>query len=160
MAKETLLNTIDIPAPNIHPMPTEHDSPKIAAEKHAGELRQIFPGSDEAIPRFDLILLGMGGDGHVASLFPHHALLEEEEKLVGVVTDSPKPPPTRLTMTLPLINAAKRIYFLVSGESKAVAVKRLVDGTSPSQEYPASLVNPEKGNVSWWLDEAAAKLLQ
>lgn len=159
MAKESLLKNVKIPESNIHALPTDNDSPQIAAEKHSGELRRIFPGSDEAIPRYDLILLGMGGDGHVASLFPNHALLDEEEKLIGVVTDSPKPPPTRLTMTLPVINSAKRIYFLVSGENKVSAVKQVLEQSQPSPEYPASLVSPDKGKVTWWLDEAAAKLL-
>ncbi|MCF7805149.1 MAG: 6-phosphogluconolactonase [Candidatus Marinimicrobia bacterium] len=160
MAKVALLNHIEIPDANVHPMPTGYDRPEIAAETHSDELRRIFPEFSNAIPRFDLVLLGMGSDGHIASLFPNHDLLEEEETLVGVVTDSPKPPPTRLTLTLPVINAAKNIYFLVAGENKAHAVNEVLEGTSQSKEFPASLVNPEKGETAWWLDEAAAKLLE
>jgi len=160
MANVALLNHIGIPDTNVHPMPTGYDRPEIAAENYSDELRQIFPEYSNTIPRFDLVLLGMGGDGHFASLFPNHALLEEKEQLVGVVNDSPKPPPTRLTMTLPVINAAKRIYFLVAGGNKANAIKMVLDETTPSHEYPASFVKPEKGEITWWLDEAAAGRLQ
>lgn len=107
----------------------------------------------KTIPKFDLLLLGMGPDGHTCSLFPGHALLAEDKVLVAPIADSPKPPPRRITMTYPLINNARACVFAMSGAGKADMVKRILgDG----EQLPAGLVRPTNGTLTWILDEAAA----
>ena len=111
-------------------------------------------------PKFDLILLGMGPDGHVASLFPGHSVLDEKEQWVTFITDSPKPPPERITFTLPVINSASNVAVVVTGGSKADAVHLVVDDVEPDHpSLPAKLVQPTKGNLVWFLDKAAASKL-
>jgi 6-phosphogluconolactonase len=103
----------------------------------------------------------MGPDGHIASLFPHSALLQEKNRLVAAVIDSPKPPPTRLTLTPPVINHAAEIHFYVTGAEKAKAVKlTLEEDSNDSQKIPAQAVQPKNGRIIWWLDENAASLLK
>src|SRR5574341_932808 len=106
MAREALFDHVPVLAENVHRMPTEFIQPEIAAQNYGKTLRDFWPAS---FPRFDLIQLGLGPDGHIVSLFPHSPLLQEENRLVAVVTDSPKPPPTRLTLTPPIINRAAQI---------------------------------------------------
>lgn len=111
-------------------------------------------------PKFDLILLGMGPDGHVASLFPNHTILEEKEEWVSFLTDSPKPPPERITFTLPVINSASNVAVVVTGSGKSEAVHLAIDDLEPdSPLLPARMVQPTKGNLVWFLDKAAASKL-
>jgi 6-phosphogluconolactonase len=107
-----------------------------------------------------LIQLGLGPDGHIVSLFPHSPLLQEENRLVAVVTDSPKPPPTRLTLTLPVINHAAQIHFFVAGAEKAEALRSTLQGAHDPHRFPAQAVQPLNGQVIWWVDEKAASLLK
>lgn len=112
-------------------------------------------------PKFDLILLGMGPDGHVASLFPNHSALEEKDSWVTFITDSPKPPPERITFTLPVINSASNVAIVATGDSKAEAVHLAVDDVgSDSPSVPAGVAQPLKGKLVWFLDKAAASKLE
>lgn len=111
-------------------------------------------------PKFDLILLGMGPDGHVASLFPNHPVLDEKDEWVTFITDSPKSPPERITFTLPVINSASNVAVVVTGESKAEAVHLATDDVGADcLSLPARLVRPIRGKLVWFLDKLAASKL-
>ena len=152
MAREALLD--HVPAGSVHRMQGELP-PDEAAEAYEQELRGFF-GSEE-LSRFDLILLGIGGDGHTASLFPETSALEVHDRWV-VANPVLKLETTRLTLTVPVINAARAVYFLVAGESKAEPVAEILEGNPDSHQYPASLIQPLGGPV-WMLDRSAAPLL-
>jgi 6-phosphogluconolactonase len=149
MAREALLD--HVPAGSVHRMQGELP-PDEAAEAYEQELRDFF-GSNE-LPRFDLILLGTGGDGHTASLFPETSALEVHDRWV-VANPVLKLEMTRITLTVPAINAARAVYFLVAGEGKAEPVAEILEGTPDPREYPASLIQP-RGGPDWMLDKAAA----
>ncbi|XP_026316007.1 6-phosphogluconolactonase, partial [Hyposmocoma kahamanoa] len=103
--------------------------------------------------KFDLLLLGMGPDGHTCSLFPGHPLLNETDTPVAAITDSPKPPPERITITFPVINNARNCIFAISGAGKADMVKRIL---KDKEDLPAGRVNPESGSLYWIIDNSAA----
>ncbi|MCI0693656.1 6-phosphogluconolactonase [candidate division KSB1 bacterium] len=157
MARESLFDHVPILAENVHRMTTEFIQPKTAAQNYEKTLRDFWPVS---LPRFDLIQLGLGLDGHIASLFPNSPLLQEKQRLVTVVTDSPKPPPTRITLTLPAINNAAQIHFFVAGAEKAEALRSTLQGPRDWQKFPAQAVQPANGQVIWWVDDKAASLLK
>lgn len=129
--------------------------PHEAAQKYSEKLKEYF----KTVPEFDLLLLGMGPDGHTCSLFPGHKLLEEKTKWVADITDSPKPPPCRVTLTYPVINSAKLVVFTISGAEKADTVEKVLHPKKGEPRLPASLVEPTAGDVVWLLDTAAASLL-
>jgi len=157
MVREALFDHVPILAENVHRMPTEFIQPETAAQDYEKALRDFWPAS---LPNFDLIQLGLGPDGHILSLFPNSPLLQEDRLLVAVVTDSPKPPPTRITLTLPVINHAAQIHFFVTGAEKAEALRATLEGALDLQEFPAQAVQPVNGQVIWWVDEKAASLLK
>jgi len=131
----------------------------VPAEKAAGayelEIRKYVPGIP--LPHFDLLLLGLGPDGHTCSLFPGHELLKEKSSWVASITDSPKPPPSRITLTFPIINNANVCAFAVSGKEKAEIIKRiLVD----KEDLPATRVQPESMRLHWIVDKDAGALLK
>ena len=151
MARESLIEPLRIPSANVHAMPVEESSPERAAERYEGHLREFFG----TMPRFDLILLGMGADGHTASLFPSTPALAERKRWV-TVGEAPTEPRIRLTLTLPVLNAGKCVYFLVTGIDKAEGVRSVLIENAP---LPAGLVNPRGGELMWWLDRESASRL-
>ncbi|GAC1398143.1 MAG: 6-phosphogluconolactonase [Ktedonobacteraceae bacterium] len=157
MAQQVLLSKIPISAHQIHRMPADQADRDAASYAYTLEMQQTI-GSD-GVPGFDLIQLGMGPEGHTASLFPHQPSLHEQQRLVMPVT-VPKPPPPRLTFTPRLLNAAAHVLFLVTGAEKQDAVKAVLEGEFQPKEYPAQIVQPTKGEVTWMLDSAAAEKLQ
>jgi 6-phosphogluconolactonase len=152
MARKSLLD--HVPIGSVHRMHGELP-PDEAAEAYEQELRDFF-GSDD-LPGFDLILLGTGDDGHTASLFPETSALEVHDRWV-VANPVLKLETTRVTLTVPAINAARAVYFLVAGEGKAGPVAEILEGNPDPREYPASLIHPENG-PTWMLDSAAASEL-
>ncbi|MBI4395492.1 MAG: 6-phosphogluconolactonase [Elusimicrobia bacterium] len=151
-ARQAFLDKVPIPQENIHPMPTESGSLESSAERYEKSLRDYFGGHP---PRFNLVLLGVGEDGHVASLFPGSTALLESVRWVVPVRDAPKPPPERLTLTLPVINQAERVFFLVAGAQKAEIVRSVLNDSS--LRLPAQLVRPAPGSLTWWVDRDAAR---
>jgi len=149
------LNPAGIPFENLHPMPTDGPTPEISADRYEHGLRVFFRQPQEGIPEFDLVILGLGDDGHTASLFPGNPALKESKRLVAVVPEGPVH--KRLTLTLPVINKAKSIIFLVLGKSKAAMLKRVLRGKDTS--LPAALVKPEHGDLLLVADREAASEL-
>ncbi|MBN2054731.1 6-phosphogluconolactonase [bacterium] len=164
MAHAALLSLVPIPTANIHRMPGEA-KPEEAARHYHDEVLTFFfdrklltAGDGRRRPRFDLILLGLGSDGHTASLFPGSSAIEERDRLVVAwYVDSLEA--WRITFTPWLINGAARICFLVAGERKAAVLKTVLEGPRRPMELPAQAVRPVHGNLFWLLDEAAAALL-
>ena len=153
MAKEVLLSKIPIPALQVHRMPADQPDREAASYAYTIEMQRTF--GTNGMPGFDLIQLGMGPEGHTASLFPHQASLHEKQRLV-IPVSVPKPPPDRLTFTPPLLNAARNILFLVTGSDKADALQAVLEGEYQPEEYPAQIVHPPNGEVVWMLDRAVA----
>lgn len=155
-AQEILLARVDIPAANIHPVRTGRGNPMAAAEEYEALVRDFFRacGGTASVPypRFDCILLGMGRDGHTASLFPGSELLHETEKWVAAVPEpSAAPPVPRITMTLPVINRAAQVLFLISGMKKNKILQEILgDPEKAGQRYPAARVKPAQRLV-WFV---------
>src|SRR5581483_1639405 len=155
MARENLLDRVPIPAANVHMMPTSLSDPEAAAREYEETLRSYFSGG---WPRFDLVLLGLGAEGHTASLFPGSPALEETRRWV-VTVKAPTEPPLRLTLTLPVLTQAANVYFLVTGSNKAQALHHVLNGAPDPNNYPASGVRLIPGTVIWWVDRGAAALV-
>lgn len=155
MARQAWLNKIDIPAANIHPMNTTAENPEQDALQHEAELREFFQTSPGEFPVFDLILLGMGDDGHTASLFPHTEALTASDRLVTVGNKDGQP---RITFTAPLINHGRFVLFMVAGANKRPALKEVFAAQGDEMQYPSRLIKPQ-GELLWLLDhDAAAEL--
>ena len=152
---EALICRVPIPAQNVHRMPAELGA-ETAAHAYEDLIFAFFGGPS---PQFDLVLLGLGGDGHTASLFPGSSAAQETERLaVAVEADYQGRPAQRVTLTLPAINAARQVIFLVSGSAKAGIVQAVLEG--PEGEFPAQRVRPTSGQLTWLLDAAAAAHLK
>ncbi|XP_015941204.1 probable 6-phosphogluconolactonase 4, chloroplastic [Arachis duranensis] len=163
LAYDGLLSKVPIPPGNVYAI-NDALSAEGAAEDYETCLRQlvkngvIASSSVTGFPKFDLMLLGMGPDGHVASLFPGHPLLKENKKWVTFIKDSPKPPPERITFTFPVINSSAYTALVVTGAGKSDAVHSALRGSQNSPKLPAAMVSPE-GELKWFLDKGAASKL-
>lgn len=158
MVNETLISKISIPAGNVFPVPAGDPNPEAAAEAYEQTLKKFFGLAPAEVPRFDFILLGMGPDGHTASLFPETSALQEKSKLV-VANWVEKLHTSRITLTLPVLNAARRVAFLVSGADKAAVLQEVLEGKGAPEKYPSKLVQPSDGKLIWFVDRAAASQL-
>ena len=158
MAEETLLSKIPVAAGNVFRVPTENPDAAAVAETYEQTLRKFFSLEPGQFPCFDLILLGMGPDGHTASLFPGTAALQEQSRLV-VANWVEKLKASRITFTLPVLNAARCVAFVVSGMDKAAALHAVLQGDAPGEQYPAKLVQPHDGKLIWFVDRGAASEL-
>ena len=155
LARRLLLSRVDIPEEHIHPM-NDAKTPDEAARTYEAKIRSILDVEAEAFPRFDSVLLGLGEDGHTASLFPGHPALLESRRWVMPVYDAPKPPPVRITLTLPVINYARRVVIVAAGTSKAGIVAEILRTAARRPDLPARMVNPTDGERYCFFDKDAA----
>lgn len=153
MARRAWLQHVPIPAANIHPMPTDEAEPSRAAERYEQELQQLFQLSPGGFPKLDVILLGIGDDGHTASLFPQTAALKVQNQLITVGNKDGQP---RITFTSALINQARCVVFMVTGASKQPALAEIFAEDADAMTYPARLIQPA-GSLWWLLDQAAGE---
>jgi 6-phosphogluconolactonase len=152
MVRLAWLDKVPIPAGNIHPMPTNNDDPAVAAQKHEAELQAFFKTKPGEFPSLDVNLLGIGDDGHTASLFPHTQALEVRDRLITVGNKDGQP---RITFTAPFINAARTVIFMVAGANKQTALQHIFAETGDAMTYPARLIQPN--GESWWMLEQSAQ---
>ena len=154
MLSETLFNRVLLPSSQVHPIPIDEATPENAAVRYEKEIRKFFEPAPGEFPRFDLILLGIGKDGHTASLFPGTPVLENRKSLAAAVRLDEKRH-DRITLTLPVLNQASNVVFLVRGKEKASVVERVL---RRDPVLPASRVRPARGEVLFVLDSAAYPL--
>jgi len=159
MAFDTLLNHVPIPASQIHVMKTKNIIPEVAAGEYEKIIRNYFPPTIPASFTFDLVLLGMGDDGHTLSLFPGMHTMHEEEKWATSLFLKQQDM-FRITLTPPVVNRAARIAFLASGAGKAVALQQVIDGDFKPDLYPSQMIKPVDGELHWFVDKAAAANLE
>lgn len=151
MVKEAMLDEIPIPDENVHRVPAELDVHQ-AAQKYEEDLKAFFKAD---WPRFDLVLLGMGSDGHTASLFPGSAGLSEEDRWF-ISNFDPKSQEWRLTLTKNAINSARQVMVIISGQAKAAALAKAIEGSATPELIPIQLLSPVEGDIVWMVDVAAA----
>jgi 6-phosphogluconolactonase len=156
MVYESLLSKVDIPPENVHRMKGEKE-PVVAAAEYETELKNFFNLLAGSLPRFDLVLLGIGEDGHTASLFPGSDGLDETERRVATPFVE-KLKSHRLTLTLPVLNHGAQVAFLVAGRSKAHILKELLEATGDSPRLPAARIQPRDGQLLWFITQEANKL--
>lgn len=152
-----LLRHVGIPGKNIHPVFTSEDSARASAKRYEGDLISFFRITGKKLPRFDLMLLGIGEDGHTASLFPDTSALQESKRLAAAVSPRDESIKERITLTLPVINNAANIMFMAAGRNKANIAREVIEGKNSL--LPAALVKPGHGRLFFLLDEDAGALL-
>lgn len=162
-ARSALLDHVRLDPERIHPMPSSDGAgggdPEAAAERYADELQASSrPENHAAVPEFDVLLLGVGPETHVASLFPEMPAVYEEERMVVAVRGAPKPPPKRITLTLPAIRSAHEVWILASGSEKAAAVRLALDADSGPTQVPAAAARGRRRTLFLLDRQAAAKL--
>jgi len=169
MSGETLLSKVPVPPANVFRIPAENPNPELAAEEYGATLTRFFrssPGATRSaptaplsnLPRFDLVFLGMGPDGHTASLFPGTTALQAGDQIV-VANYVEKFKAFRITLTAATINNARNVTFLAAGADKAETLKNVLEGSYQPELYPSQLIRPRNGALLWMVDEAAARLL-
>jgi 6-phosphogluconolactonase len=167
MTYETLLSKVPVPQQNIFRVPAELPDPAQAAEQYTATLTNFFLADSSnrsgtaplsTLPRFDLVFLGMGPDGHTASLFPHTTALTSGDK-IAVANYVEKFKAWRITLTAATINNARNVTFLVAGEDKTETIKNVLEGPYQPDLYPSQLIQPRNGTLLWMVDEAAVRLL-
>jgi 6-phosphogluconolactonase len=157
VARRTFLDQVPLAPDRIHPFPTDADDPEVAAAAYAATLRGVF-ATPTGFPVFDLILLGMGDDGHTASLFPRTTALYERNAL-AVANRVSQLETVRLTLTYPVLNAGREVLFLIGGAGKAATLAAVLEGPERQEELPAQGIKPTAGRLTWLVDaDAAAKL--
>jgi 6-phosphogluconolactonase len=156
LARRALLAPAAVPDANVFPIPTDRSADECAAA-YAATLAKLFGATpDGPPPRFDLVLLGLGDDGHTASLFPGAPALDVTDAWVTASPPGALPPPVeRVTLTYPVLNAARSVVFLVAGPNKAEALRDVLEGAASPQRRPAAGVRPAEGSVTWLVDAAA-----
>jgi len=154
VAWKALISKLPVASENVHRIPGEMDEPEKAALQYEAEIRRIIP--DSSPPSFDVVLLGMGEDGHTASLFPGTHWNEERWVVANHATG--RLTANRVTMTPRLLNAARNVFFLISGAAKARALTGVLE--DPASDYPAKRIQPPSGNLTWMVDKEAASLLK
>lgn len=150
-ARQDLLDPLEVPPHRVHEMPAADSGMSLdeATDAYADELRSKGSGS------FDVLFLGLGPDGHIASLFPGSTQVSVDDRIAVAVPDSPKPPPERVSLTLPALNRSRAVWFVVAGEEKADAVRRSLAGGDVATAPASGVVGSEE--TVWWLDRAAAR---
>jgi 6-phosphogluconolactonase len=151
MVERSLLSRVDIPRQNVHRIKGEID-PSMAAQEYESELKSTLHGTEG---RFDLVLLGLGEDGHIASIFPGTDVVDERSALVRPVMNLQQNI-QRVTLTFPIINNAREIFLLVAGKRKSSIVQRVLGISKPTKDLPATMVRPVEGNLRWMIDRDAA----
>lgn len=155
--KDTLLDKIDIPKENIHRIHGE-ESPVIEVKRYSRQVLDHLASQSNKIPRFDWIFLGLGEDGHTASIFPHSAILNIKNSLFNHAVN-PYTNQNRISMSIPIINQARRITFIVTGKSKTKILRKIFSLSRRSKKYPATYVFPQKGKLEWYIDTNADQYL-
>lgn len=157
LAYKTLLSKLTLQPSQVHRIRGE-DEPEAAARSYENTLREAFSLDQGEWPRFDLVLLGVGDNAHIASLFPHTDAVRESKRLaLAVEVDAPQR--HRISLSAPVFNNAARVMLIVSGANKAQAIKNILQGPRNPAEYPAQLIDPTDGDVLWLMDKAAASRL-
>jgi 6-phosphogluconolactonase len=161
MAQESLLAIAPIAGDQVLPIATDLPTAEQCAAAYSAALVKFFALPAGSMPIFDLILLGLGDDGHTASLFPGAAALEVDDRIATWSPPGVLPPPVdRITLTYPALNAARQAMFLVAGANKAEALRDVVEGNATAQQRPSAGVRPESGKLTWLVDRSAAGLLK
>lgn len=153
-ARRTFLDAVPIPPAQIHRFSTDLPDPDDAASAYAARVQEVI-GAGEGVPRFDLVFLGLGDDGHTASLFPETAALSERDRW-AVANRVPKLAATRLTLTAPVLNGGREVVFLVGGTGKAAVLASVLQGPESPEHLPAQLIRPVDGRLLWLVDRDAA----
>ena len=159
MTNEVMLSRVPVPPENIHRIRAENPDAGKTAEDYEQELRGFFKLEPEQLPAFDCVFLGMGPDGHTASLFPGTKALHERKQLV-VSNWVAKFQSFRITLTAPVLNNADTVIFLVSGEEKAEPLRVVLEGQKQTDRFPSQLIEPTHGKLLWLVDRAAARKLR
>jgi len=157
MTQQAMISKVNVLGSHVHRVLTEKDAQE-AARLYEQEIRKVVPAGPDGLPQFDLVLLGLGTNGHMASLFPYQPALREKTKLV-IAEEIEEVKMTRLTFSAPLINAARQIVFLSLGEDKAAVVRDVIAGVFDPERLPAQLVRPSHGKLTWILDPGSAEKL-